>query len=81
MYRPYLSHCPGTIVGHLSPCPKEQGNLVPLERLVIITVDSDDSVVRSRYMVSTMLIWIVQQDSGKSLSFFLLLKSTRFTAD
>ena len=81
MYRPYLSHCPGTIVGHLSPCPKEQGNLVPLERLVIITVDSDDSVVRSRYMVSTMLIWIVQQDSGKSLSFFLLLRSTCFTAD
>ena len=36
---------------------------------------------RSRYMVSTMLIWIVQQDSGKSLSFFLLLRSTCFTAD
>ena len=32
-------------------------------------------------MVSTMLIWIVQQDSGKSLSFFLLLRSTCFTAD
>ena len=45
------------------------------------TVDSDDGVVGSRYMVSTMLIWIVQQDSGKSLSFFLLLRSTCFTAD
>jgi hypothetical protein len=45
------------------------------------TADSDDSVVGSRYMVSTMLIWIVQQDSGKSLSFFLFLRSTCFTAD
>ena len=80
-YRPYLSRCPGTIMGHLSLCPEGQENLNPLESLVITTVDSDDSVVGSRYMVSTMLIWIVQQDSGKSLSFFLLLRSTCFTAD
>ena len=68
-------------MGHLSLCPEGQDNLVPLESLVMTTVDSDDSVVKSRYMVSTMLIWIVQQDSGKSLSFFLLLRSTCFTAD
>ena len=60
---------PGQLhMGHLSLCP-------------VVPVDSDDSVVGSRYMVSTMLIWIVQQDSGKSLSFFLLLRSTCFTAD
>ena len=68
-------------MGHLSIFPEKRDNLNPLENLVMTTVDSDDSVVGSRYMVSTMLIWIVQQDSGKSLSFFLLLRSTCFTAD
>ena len=71
----------GTSVPMSQPKSKTILSLNPLESLVMTTVNSDDSVVGSRYMVSTMLIWIVQQDSGKSLSFFLLLRSTCFTAD
>ena len=37
-YIPHLSRCPGTIMGHLSLCPKGQDNLDPLESLVMTTV-------------------------------------------
>ena len=54
-------------MGHLSLYPGGQDNLDLLESLVMTTVDSDDSVVRSRYIVSTMLLLLSRDNYGASV--------------